>query len=369
MAETRIIASIRAVERDAWNRCFPNAVEDYDYLLATEEAGLAGFSWRYVLAFEGGVLHAAMPAFLSGYALDTTLEGTAKKVTTLLRSMVPHALTLKLACIGSPVMENAAIGFHPAVPPGTQAALLEAMLRAFAADALEKGFSLLGVKDVSAAQEALWAAPLAAQGYRQIAGLPGASLAIDFATREEYLARLSPATRKDMRRKLKAASTLRVEWRDTIDDVLPQVMALYHDTRARAAMQFEELTEEFFRAVLRNMPGRAVCVLYYAGDTLLAANLLLHRGTVLLDKFFCMDGARGRDYNLYFASWFANIDYCLANGLTEYQSGQAAAAIKARLGSRPLPCRMYFRHRNRLMQGALRLAAPWLAADEKREAA
>ena len=31
--------SIRAIGRDAWNACFPNEVEDYDCLLAIEEAG------------------------------------------------------------------------------------------------------------------------------------------------------------------------------------------------------------------------------------------------------------------------------------------------------------------------------------------
>ena len=66
--------SIRAIGRDAWNACFSSEVEDFDCLLAIEEAGLEGFEWRYVTVTEGGRVSAAVPAFLCLYALDTTLS-------------------------------------------------------------------------------------------------------------------------------------------------------------------------------------------------------------------------------------------------------------------------------------------------------
>ncbi|MFZ8406833.1 hypothetical protein ACO1L8_14415, partial [Staphylococcus aureus] len=72
------------------------------------------------------------------------------------------------------------------------------------------------------------------------------------------------------------------------------------------------------------MPDRAYCTLYWEGDRLLAANLLLRGDDTLLDKFFFMDGERGRELNLYFLSWMQNVDYCLRHGLKRYQSGQAA---------------------------------------------
>ena len=82
-----------------------------------------------------------------------------------------------------------------------------------------------------------------------------------------------------------------------------------------------------------------------------------------------MDAERGRAFNLYFLSWFTNLTYCVSHGLTRYQSGQAAYRNKLRLGSSLTRTQMYFRHRNLLLNAALRVAAPLLAADLEPEAA
>ena len=127
-------------------------------------------------------------------------------------------------------------------------------------------------------------------------------------------------------------------------------------------MQLEELTEAYFTSLLQAMPERAFCTLYFAGDELLAFNFLLQNGRTLLDKFFCMDG-RGRAHNLYFVSWFTNVQYCIDHGITTYQSGAAGYENKLRLGSVLTRTRMAFKHKNRWVQGALRLAAPFLEPD------
>ena len=195
-------------------------------------------------------------------------------------------------------------------------------------------------------------------------GMPTAWLNIDFASIDEYLSRLSSSTRKDMRRKLRSSDRLRLEYKTNVDDVLAEIMTLYHDTRNRSEWQFEELTPGYFQGVLARMPERSFCTLYYAGNQLLAANLLIHDEHTLLDKFFCMNGEYGRPYNLYFLSWFTNIRFCLERGLMRYQSGQAYYENKLRLGSRLTRNTIYFKHRNMLAQGLLRFAAPLLSADE-----
>ena len=128
------------------------------------------------------------------------------------------------------------------------------------------------------------------------------------------------------------------------------------------------LTPAFFTGVLERMGEGAFCTLYYAGDELLAANLLLQDDEVLLDKFFCMT-AQGRAYNLYFLSWFTNVRWCVEHGLARYQSGQAAYANKLRLGSRLTRTTMYVRHRNPVLNGVLHWVAPLFAADPTLEKA
>jgi predicted N-acyltransferase len=132
---------------------------------------------------------------------------------------------------------------------------------------------------------------------------------------------------------------------------------LYTTTRERADLQFEELTPAFFQGVLARVPG-ASCVLYYANDQLLAMNLLLEDRATLLDKFFCMNADLGRAYNLYFLSWFRNVEYCLSHGLTRYLSGQAGYGSKLRLGSTLTETFLFFRHRNALVNWTLRIVAP-----------
>ena len=361
MLDVRIVESLSAVSRDAWAAVFPGEIEDYDYLTVIERSGLEGFRWRYVLAYEAAELVAAAPAFLTDYALETTLTGASRCVAGVVRRVFPALLTLRLACIGSPCTETALIGILPRIDPGLHGALMDALVTGFEAAARREGCSLIGLKDVVVAGRPGWSAR--ALGYRAIDSLPVAYLDIDFPSLDRYSQRLSASARKDMRRKLRALEGVRIEVRTQVDDVIDRIMALYGETRSRAEMSLEALTPAYFQGVLREMPGRALIVLYFDGDDLLAANLLLRDGATLLDKYFCMDAVRGRAFNLYFLSWFTNLRLCLEGGLTRYQAGQAAYEVKLRLGSRLTRTANYFRHRNPVLNALLRLAAPSFAAD------
>ncbi|NTF82741.1 GNAT family N-acetyltransferase [Rhizobium rhizogenes] len=357
--------SIRAVGRDAWNACFRGQVEDYDCLLAIEEADIDGFEWRYITIVEDGRVSAAMPVFLCPYALDTTLEdGRLRKAVRRIRQRFSGFLTLRLACLGSPCTETGAVGFHPDVPPERRAVLFAELLSFFEELAATEECSLMGIKDIPAPVTAEFGGLLSGRGYASIGGLPTAWLDMDFKTIDEYLARLSSGTRKDMRRKLKSFEQVRVEMRTDFGDFLPEVMALYHDTRNRSEWQFEELTPAYFEGILARMRGRSFCAFYFVEDRLLAANLIVHDENIAIDKFFCMGGEAGRPYNLYFLSWFTNLRYCLDHGIGRYQSGQAYYENKVRLGSQLTANTMFFRHRNPVLQKILRLVSPLLSTDE-----
>jgi predicted N-acyltransferase len=363
MFETRILTTLDDLPRGQWDALFGGALEGFDYLRAIEGAGLAGFAWRYVLAHRGGRLVGAIPAFITDYRLETTFEGPGRRIAEQVRRLAPGVMTPKLACLGSPCAETATAGFAPDLPDHDRPAVLAALIRAFEDEAARAGCVLTGVKDADHGQADLWSRATAAAGYSPVPGQAVADLAIDFSSIETYLAGLSSGARRDMKRKLRARSAVRVELRSELGADLPRAMALYHQTLARASAQLETLTPAFFTEVAARMPGRAVFVLYYAGADLLAFNLLLEDGEVLLDKFFCMEAERGRAHNLYFLSWFYNLERCLGRGLKLYRSGQANLGDKVRLGSRLTPSTMYFRHRNSLLNGALRVLAPLVMGD------
>jgi predicted N-acyltransferase len=364
MTEIRVIDTLHEIDRRQWDACFPGEAEGYDYLLAVEESALVGFSFRYLTAWRDRTLMSATPLFLTHYSLDTTLQGVGKKVTAAIKSALPNLLTVKLACLGSPCTETGAIGFHPELNGQDKHDLLAAMLDYFETYAAAQACNMIGIKDIPEPFQERYAEQFQKAKFSTVPGLPTAWLEIDFSSIDEYLSRLSAGTRKDMRRKLRSMELLRVEYKNDIDLVLPEIMALYHDTRNRSEWQFEELTPGYFQQVLERMGERAFCALYYHGSRLLAANLLVHGERALIDKFFCMKGAEGRAFNIYFLSWFHNLRYCLEHGYTRYQSGQAYYENKLRLGSRLTRNMMYFKHRNVLAQGLLKFAAPLLSADE-----
>jgi len=364
MPEFRVINSLQDIDKQQWDACFPDEVENYDYLLAIEESALTGFSFRYLTAWNGSVLQSAIPMFLTNYSLDTTLQGAGKKLIHGINNALPKLLTLRLACLGSPCTEHGAIGFHPQLDEQEKRALIADLLVCFETYAASQSCRLLGIKDIPEPFQRRFGKQFQAARFSTVPGMPTAWLNIDFASIDEYLSRLSSSTRKDMRRKLRSSDRLRLEYKTNVDDVLAEIMTLYHDTRNRSEWQFEELTPGYFQGVLARMPERSFCTLYYAGNQLLAANLLIHDEHTLIDKFFCMNGEYGRPYNLYFLSWFTNIRFCLERGLMRYQSGQAYYENKLRLGSRLTRNTIYFKHRNMLAQGLLRFAAPLLSADE-----
>ncbi len=364
MPDIIILQTLRDVSSISWNECYLGEAENYDYLMAIEEAGIKGFSWAYVTAWDRGVLIAAMPAFLTDYALDTTLQGAGKKITSTIAAVFPNMLKIKMACLGSPCTEAGIAGFHPRVNAAEKPMILKAMAVEFERYASVQGCKLVSIKDIPEPMQPMWRQAVQALKCASLPGLPTAYLDIDFACMDEYMARLSSSTRKDMRRKMKVAEAVEIQTATSLGDILPQVMALYHDTRNRSDWQFEELTEDYFRGVLANMTGQSFCTLYYVHGELLAANLLVQDEHTLIDKFFCMNGEAGRKYNLYFLSWFTNIRFCLEHGITRYQSGQAYYENKLRMGSKLTRNQMYFKHRNALAQGILKLAAPVLSADD-----
>ncbi|HEU0277015.1 MAG TPA: GNAT family N-acetyltransferase [Rhodanobacteraceae bacterium] len=350
MIEASAQASIDALAPEAWNRLFPGELEDHAYLRAIEHADLVGFAYRYFVVHEDARPVAAVPAFITDYRLDTTMQGGVRRAAEALARLFPRLLRIPMLSLGSPVTERCRVGFAPGSTPAQRAAWLEAILTGMESVAARDELGMVAVKDAPAAESG-WDAACARHGLRALPGLPGATLAIAWPSVEAYLASLGPATRKDLRRKRRAGAALEIEWRTDLAGIAGEVQDLYRQTLAHAEFAFEELTPAYFANVLRAMPGRAFCVTYREGGKLVAFNLLLRDATRLLDKFLGMDYAAMDRYNLYHVSWLENIRYCIEQGIAVYESGQGLQAEKRRLGSTLNANRLWYRHRNRFVDG------------------
>lgn len=350
MIETSAHDSIDTFAPAEWNSLCPGELEDHAYLRAIEHAGLPGFRYLYFAVREGERLLAVAPAFLTDYRLDTTMQGGLRCLSDSIGAVFPHLLRIPMLSLGSPVTERCRAGFAGDANASQRAAWLGAILDHMEHLAEARKINMLAVKDAPDAEPA-WRQACLGRNLRALPGLPGATLDIRWRDLDGYLDTLGAATRKDLRRKQRAGAALRIEWRSEVADIAADIQRLYRETLAHAALSFEELTPAYFENVLRDMPGRAFCVTYSEGDRLVAFNLVLHDGARLLDKFLGMDYAAMDRYNLYHVSWLENIRYCIDNGIGVYESGQGLQQEKVRLGSTLHANTLWYRHRNRFVDG------------------
>ena len=108
-----VVDSISAFDTKEWNNLFPGEIENWHYYRAVEEAGIAGFTYRYFAIIVNNSLRAVVPAFITTYRLDTTVQGSLKRVTSVLVRYFPRLLSIRLLCLGSPVSEICHVGFVP----------------------------------------------------------------------------------------------------------------------------------------------------------------------------------------------------------------------------------------------------------------
>jgi hypothetical protein len=352
-----IETTVEAFTPAQWDNCFPGELEGWAFYRACEAVGPPGFSWYYIAALDEDRLIAAVPAFGTDYRLDTTVQGVAKRISERIHAIAPRLTSLRLMALGSPVAEICHLGFAGHVPPDRKVAILGHLVEAFQRFARKTGFQLFAVKDAPDAQAPLWQAVLVPAGFSRLPGLPTAVLNLGDGSFDAYLASLSRATRKDMRRKLRQFETVRVEQRWQIDDVVDDVFRLYGETLDNSELQFERLPREYFQVFLKEMSPRGSAFLFWADEGLIAFNLVLEESGRLVDKYVGMDYRFIRRYSPYFNTWLHNVRYCVDKGIPVYQSGQAGYAPKLRLGCTLQANWQYFQHCNPLLNALMRVGS------------
>lgn len=362
MSQALALASIDAVAPADWDALFVRELEGHAYLRAVEHAGLAGFRQVYFVVRAGVRLLAAVPAFVTDYRLDTTVQGGLRCITRSVAALFPKLLRIPMLALGSPVTERCRVGYAPGSTPEQRAEWLDAILVQAEAYAGEHQLGMLAVKDAPV-DEKVWERVCPAHGLRALPGLPGATLPIRWRSIDAYIDSLGAATRKNLRRTRRGGAGLRIEWRTSLDGIADDVQRLYRETLAHAEFAFEELTPGYFTNVLHGLRGHAYCVTYSESDRLLAFNLVLQDEHRLLDKFFGMDYTAMDRYNLYQLSWLENVRHCIDGGIGVYESGQGLQREKVRLGSALTANALWYRHRNRFLDGVFARVDGWARLD------
>lgn len=177
-------------------------------------------------------------------------------------------------------------------------------------------------------------------GFVLVEGQALAYVPIDFASMDEYMARLSHARRKNVRRKLRSRAALRVEAILTGDvrfedeTFLATLYALYRNVYTQSEIHFDLLSAPFFRAVLQDVSLNGIVFVYTSGSTLVGYNLCVRENGLLIDKYVGFAYPEAPDHDLYTVSWFHNLEYALEEGFRTYVAGWTDPEIKRHLGAR-----------------------------------
>lgn len=194
------------------------------------------------------------------------------------------------------------------------------------------------------------------RGYLIVEGQALAYVPIDFASVDDFLARMSSSRRKNLRRKLRSRERLAIERVPTgvafaDDAIVDAYYALYANVFAQSEIHFDRLSREFFAAALREEGG--IVFTYRVDGDLIGWNLCYEHGGKLLDKYVGFAYPAARDLDLYFVSWFVNLEYALERGATHYVAGWTDPEVKASLGAQFHMTRHAVFIRNRVLRAIL----------------
>lgn len=315
---------------------------------------------------------AQQPAFQAPFDLLTTAEDALRdrvRAWPLSRWWL-RVLTIRTAFIGSTVTEYAPLA------RGVDAASLATTLRSRVAP----GYRLTIVKDLpvrspllsaedNAYADALTGA-LEREGFVMVEGQALAYVPIDFADRTDYLSRLSPSRRKNLKRKLRSQGGLTVQRVPTgaafADEArIDEYYAMYMDVFAQSEVHFDCASRAYLAAVLRDGSNGGIVFEYYSQGMLIGWNLCFVMNGCLVDKTIGLRYPQSRDHNLYFVSWFVNLDYAREQGLTHYIAGWTDPAVKAQLGARFTMTRHAVFVRNPLLRALARRFKSHFEADQQ----
>lgn len=301
-----------------------------------------------------------IPAFSASFDLLTTVDPSVRR----LIDALPFAKTwrrllrARTCFIGTTVSEYAL--FPADAPPEDVAQCIVASVGADYPFVIIKDVpddSVLVGEDAFAWSRAL-AEACAGLGFVALEGQDLAYVPIDFSSAEEFLARRSHARRKNLRRKLRSASTLRVEEIPAgsailTDAMIARLYELYLNVYRQSEIHFDLLTRDFFRALFLDSGSGGVVFLHYADDALIGFNLCFRTETMLIDKYIGFAYPQAHEHNLYTVSWFHNMEYALAHGLRYYVAGWTDPEVKRELGAEFTVTRHLVYVRNRFLRAIL----------------
>jgi len=336
----KIVTRLDGMSPAELGRLFPEPSITAPLLFLLQESGVDGFTLRSIVVLKDHAPILLLPLFETRFDLSTFVDGWFKKLLKVAGRLIPSVFYPRVLSVGSLVGEWSEIGIDPQLDAGTLDAAYKMAFNALQTLSVERQSDIVALFNFNEY------AKLPVDVFKQFNRVPYRSCArlpINFNSMDEYLGRLSRAARKDLRRKMRGASRVRVVRSRTISPFLDRIYTLYLETVKRSPMSLGVHKRLFFEKICESVPG-AEYTLYFVQEELAAFNLLVVKQNAMVYKFFCMDYGLGRETNLYVLSWLENVRFCVEHKIPLYYAGQGTEKTKAHLGATFIPSFLLVKH-------------------------
>ncbi len=351
-------------ELGAWRASLAGSCHDHRYFdLAQRELTDRFEHLQIVLADDQGRTRAVQPAFITREDLLTGAPPRLAAMLAPIRRVWPGFLRPRMLMVGCATGEGVLAGATEDDRRWAGAALAR-VLRPLARQ-LKAG--LIVLKDFPSEHRAALDGPMAGAGFARLPSMPGAGLALNFTSFDDYLTKLcSKSRRADLRRKFRDAVKDGPIELSVVSDITPwidEAYPLYLQVYERSSLRFEKLTPGFLCGLGQALPDRVRYFIWRrggrggegqggegqegegrgGGGQMVAFNLCLLHDGVLRDCYIGLDYAVALDLHLYFLSWRDIIEWCIRHGVTRYWTAPLNYDPKLNLRMRLEPLDLYTR--------------------------
>ena len=352
--------SVADIPRADWERLLPGEPENWDFYSAAGTVPPPGFKLGAIAAYAGGEIVAAAPLFRTRYRVDTPLQGRLRQVSDWIYGRWPRLLSFLVIGIGSPMSDNCALGFASGLSEGDCALIFNSLLQHLGRLARSGKSALIAVKSLDRSAEVL-EEPLRRNGYKCVTSVPLAMLDLPYRSLDHYLDSLPRKTGSYLRRKLRSAKDVRIEYRSSIVGLEAEIAELFGNTLKQSTVDygdFEKLDPNYFSSVVHGMGDKAQLMLCWQGDELLSFQLFLVGRDRVLAKQIGMKYPQARDLNLYFVNWLKLIEFAIEHRIPSVEMGATTYATKLLFGGYLERRWLHFRFRGALPNRVLDPVAP-----------
>jgi len=340
---TLVFELARDVPMEFWARGFADTPKDFQYYELIEQTMGLAFEYRYLAVFDQTNRPVALqPLVLTTLDLAVSASEAIVRFVAKLRTLWPRFWQSRMALAGCLVGEGktgALESVEVAIP------LVAEALEKYARD---QRIFLVAFKDFPREMRRAFSC-LNRSGYARVAGFPPVTLDLNFASFDEYMAmQLSRATRKNLRRKFRAAADasppIALEVWTEAAQIIDEIYPLYLAVARTSAIRFEVFTRKYFLEAGRCAPGKFRYFVWRQGGRAVAFSFCMIWNGTLYDNDIGLDYAVAYELNLYYVTFRDLLNWALANGLRRYASAPFSYDPKLRLRLKPQPVDVYVKH-------------------------